>query len=206
MKRISFGLLVLLLLPALLSAQGKAPAAGQKLVLEFADGPDLKVTLANKNVLVLGTGIQEGDDIPIGATIATGAGTTAELRLKPNGSIIKLAKSTSFTVAALAGAPQEKNAFALLAGKMRAVAAKGAQYQISSQTAIAAVRGTDFAFAVQEGSQAALMVAKGLVQFDKVDASGAVLASLPVAAGQAADAMASAFEAFQYSPDRKSVV
>lgn len=201
MKRISFGLLVLLL-PALLSAQGKAPAAGQKLVLEFADGPDLKVTLANKNVLLLGTGIQEGDDIPVGATIATGTSTTAELRLKPNGSIIKLAKSTSFTVAGLAGAPQEKNAFALLVGKMRAIAAKGAQYQISSKTAIAAVRGTDFAFAVQEGSQAVLMVAKGLVQFDKIDSTGAVLASIPVAAGEAADAFADTFAAFKYTPEQ----
>ncbi len=202
MKRIALGLLVLLLLPALLSAQGKASAAGQKLILEFADGPDLKVTLANKNVLVLGTGIQEGDDIPVGATIATGAGTTAELRLKPNGSIIKLAKSTSFTVAGLAGAPQEKNAFALLAGKMRAIAAKGAQYQISSQTAIAAVRGTDFALAVQEGTQALLMVSKGLVQFDKVDSAGTVIGSVPVAAGEAADAFADTFAAFKYTADQ----
>jgi hypothetical protein len=202
MKRISFGLLILLL-PALLAAQGKAsPAPGQKLVLEFVDGTDLKATLANKSVLTFGTGIQEGDSVPAGATIVTGADTTAELKLRPNGSIIKLAKSTSFTVAALAGAPGEKNAFALLAGKVRAVAAKGAQYQFSSQTAVCAVRGTDFAFAVDEGAKALLMVADGLVQFDKIDSAGSVLGTIPVAAGEAADAFADTFASFKYSPEQ----
>jgi hypothetical protein len=202
MKRISFGLLILLL-PLLLAAQGKAsPAPGQKLVLEFVDGTDLKATLANKRVLTFGTGIQEGDSVPAGTTIVTGADTTAELKLHPNGSIIKLAKSTSFSVAALAGAPSEKNAFALLAGKVRAVAAKGAQYQFSSQTAVCAVRGTDFTFAVDEGAKALLMVAKGLVQFDKTDSSGAVLGSIPVAAGEAADAFADTFASFKYSPEQ----
>ena len=151
-------------------------------------------------------GIVEGDDIPIGATIATGPGTSAELRLKPNGTIIKLAQSTSFTVAGLAGAPQGKNAFVLVAGKMRAVAAKDAQYQFSSQTAICAVRGTDFTFAVDEGAKALLMVVKGLVQFDKKDPSAdpdardyKPIATIPVAAGEAADAYASTFAAYTYT-------
>jgi len=203
MKRLSFGLLILLLLPALMAAQGKvAPAPGQKLVLEFVDGTDLKATLANKSVLAFGIGVQEGDSVPVGATIVTGATTTAELKLHPNGSIIKLAKSTSFTVAGLATAPQDKNAFAVLAGKVRAVAAKGAQYQFSSQTAVCAVRGTDFTYDVEEGSKALLMVAKGLVQFDKTDSAGSVLGSIPVAAGEAADAFADAFASFKYSPEQ----
>ena len=198
MKRVSFPLLIFLALPFLAAAQAK-PATGQKLILEFVDGADLTVTAADKSVLKLGSGIMEGDEIPVGATITTGASTSAELRLKPNGSIIKLAKSTTFTVAGLAAASQDKNAFVLAAGKLRAVAAKGAQYSFASQTAVCAVRGTDFSFAVDEGSRAVLMVAKGLVQFDKTDASGAVLGSIGVGAGEFADAFAAAFASAKYS-------
>jgi hypothetical protein len=181
-------------------AQGKAAvAAGQKLVLEFVDGQNLSVTAADKSVKKLNVGIFEGDSVPVGSTIVTGPGTSAELKLVPNGTIIKLAKSTSFTVAGLASTPQEKNAFALVAGKIRAVAAKGANYQVSSQTAVCAVRGTDFSFAVDEGAKAVLMVAKGLVQFDKTDVAGAVLGSIPVAAGEAADAFAAIFASFKFT-------
>ena len=50
MKRIIVGLLILFLLPALMAAQGKtAGAAGQKLILEFVDGPDLSVVAADKS-------------------------------------------------------------------------------------------------------------------------------------------------------------
>ena len=79
------------------------------------------------------------------------------------------------------------------------MAAKGAQYQISSRTAVCAVRGTDFSFLVDEGNKVQLMVAKGLVQFDKLDEAGAVLGSLPVGAGEAADALAATFSSFKYS-------
>ncbi len=204
MKRIIVGLLILFLLPAIAAAQGKtAVAAGQKLILEFVDGPDLSVVAADKSVKKIGVGIMEGDDVPVGSTIVTGTGTSAELKLKPNGTIIKLAKSTSFTIAGLASSAKETNAFALVAGKIRAVASKGANYQISSTTAVCAVRGTDFSFAVEEGAKAVLMVAKGLVQFDKVDpATNAVLGSIPVAMGEAADAFADSFAAFQYSADQ----
>jgi len=203
MKRISFGILILLLLlPTFMVAQAKTAAPGaQKMILEFVDGPDFKVMAADNSVKKLNVDINEGDELPVGSTIITGAGTSAELRLKPNGTIIKLAKSTSFKVAGLASTVKDKNAFALLSGKIRAVAAKGAQYQVSSQTAVAAVRGTDFSFEVVEGATAQLMVAKGLVQFDKIDEAGAVLASLPVAEGEAANALADNFAAFKYSAE-----
>jgi hypothetical protein len=203
MKRLLFGLLIILAIPAMAAAQGKAAdPAGQKLILEFVDGPDLSVIAADSSVKKLNAGILEGDAVPVGSTIVTGPGTSAELRLKPNGTIIKLAKSTSFKVAGLASTKADKNAFALVAGKIRAVAAKGAQYQISSQSAVCAVRGTDFSFAVEAGSKAFLMVAKGLVQFDKVDDAGSILGSIPVGAGEAADAFADLFASFQYSADQ----
>ncbi len=202
MKRILIGLCVALLLaPATLAAQAKPapqPAAGQKLILEFVDGPDLTVTTADQSVLKINVGIFEGDAVPAGATVQTGPGTSAELRIKPNGSILKLAKSTVFTVTAIGATSKDQNAFALAAGKVRAVAAKGGNYQMSSQTAVCGVRGTDFSFGVEEGAKAVLMVKEGLVQFDKLDAAGTVLGSLPIAAGQAADAFAPVFESFAF--------
>jgi hypothetical protein len=206
MKRVLFGLVISMLIPALAAAQAagtaKAPGPGQKLILEFADGADLTVVAPDKSSQKLGAGIFEGDEIAVGSTISTGPSTTAELRLKPNGTIIKLAKSTIFTVSALAANVKESNAFALAAGKLRAIASKGAQYKVTSQSAVCAVRGTDFSFSVEEGAKALLMVAKGLVQFDQVDSGGASLASIPVAAGEAADAFAAAFASFKYSADQ----
>jgi len=198
MKRIAFGLIALLLLaPAVFAA----PAA-QKLILEFADGPDLTVVAADKSVMKLGVGIMEGDEVPVGSTIQTGPTTTAELAIKPNGTIVKLAKSTSFKVASLATTAKDKNAFALVAGKVRAVAAKGSNYEIASKTSVCAVRGTDFAFSFEEGAKALLMVADGLVQFDKLDDAGKVVGSVPVAAGQFADAFASVFAAAAYDANQ----
>lgn len=199
MKRILTGIILAILLPAMLAAEAK-PAAGQKLVLEFVDGPSFTVTTADKAVLKIGAGIFEGDAIPAGATVVTGSNTTAELKISPNGSIIKLASGTTFTVSALATVPKGKNSFAVAAGKVRAIAAKGGTYELRSQTAVCGVRGTDFSFAVESGSKALLAVTDGLVQFDKVDEAGAVLGSIPVAAGQAADAFAAAFEAFAFDP------
>lgn len=201
MKRITIAFLIVLAIPALAAAAGKA---NQKLILEFVDGSELTVTKPDKSVAKLGSGVFEGDEIAAGSVLATGASTSAELRLKPNGTIIKIAKSTTFKIAALAGPSETKNAFALVAGKMRAVAAKGAEYEVSSRTAVCAVRGTDFAFAVEDGAKAELMVAKGLVQFDKLDDSGARLGSVSVAAGQAADAFAATFASIAYSPEQFS--
>jgi len=65
-----------------------------------------------------------GDEILPGEIIKT-AGTNAELKLDPNGSIIKIARNTSFMVEGLAGsAGKDTNEFALLGGKIRTVAAK----------------------------------------------------------------------------------
>lgn len=201
MKRILAALAIVLCLPLLAGAQAKG-AQGQKLVLEFVDGADLSVVTADKSLFRLGSGIVEGDFVPVGATITTGPSTTAELKLTPNGTIIRLAKSTTFTVSGLASTPQEKNAFALAAGKIRAVAAKGGQYEMRSQTAVCGVRGTDFAFAVEPGAKALLMVSKGLVAFQKLDDSGSLLGEIPVAAGEAADAFGAAFASFKFSSEQ----
>jgi len=211
MNRILIGLAFILLLPALVVAQGKtaAPAGGETLLLSFVpDGSNLTVTTTDKKVLVYPTDIAEGDAIPSGAVVATGADTTAELKLRPNGTIIKLAFNTKFSFAGSGPdrtqAGKNASLFTLLAGKIRTVAAKGSYYNFSSNTAVCGVRGTDFSFDVgaDETSQALLLVQKGLIQFDKIDATGAVVGSIPVAAGEAADTFAAQFTAFKFSAEQ----
>jgi FecR protein. len=198
MKRRLLGLLILSLVAALAEAQTKAAISAPRLVLEFVNGPELGVTALDGSSKRLGRGLSEGDEIFAGSTIVTGVATTAEFRLVPNGSMIKLSPSTTFLVKGLAGAAKEKNIFELAAGKARTLAAKDGSYELTSRSVMCSVRGTDFSLAIQEGSKALLAVAKGLVQFDRLDPSGASIASIPVAAGQMADAMAPSFEAFAY--------
>lgn len=204
MKRILAGLGLALALPflALGQAQPAAKAQGQKLILEYVDGEDFRVLAADKSTLKFNAGIVEGDEIPIGSTISTGASTTAELRIKPNGTIVKLAKNTTFLVTAVASESGAKNAFALVAGKVRAVAAKGGRYEITTKTTVCGVRGTDFSLSVEDGAKALLMVQEGLVEFQKLDDAGAVIGDINVGAGEAADAFAAAFESFKYSAEQ----
>ncbi len=190
-------ILAALLAPALLAAQG-----GPSMILEFVGGSDLTVQTPSGTTLAYPSGIAEDDAIPVGSLVKTGPTTTAELRLKPNGTLVKLAKNTNFRVDTVAAAPSQTNQFALLGGKVRTVAAKGGSYEIRSTSTVAGVRGTDFTFAVEEGMKNLLLVSKGAVQFGRLAADGAVLESILVGAGQFADLFGSAFQALAYSAEQ----
>jgi hypothetical protein len=176
--------------------------SGQSLILEFVDGNDLTVTYPNQTVYTMRSGaIQEGDAIPVGATIRTGTTTSAELRLSPNGTIVKLARSTTFKVEGLATPQDNQNGFTLVAGKIRTVAAKGSNYNVFTASTVAGVRGTDFSMAFEAGSKARLMVAKGAVEFGKLGAGGQIAERIMVGAGQFAD-LFSGFVAQQFTADQ----
>ena len=193
MKRIFTVLAIMFILPALAMAQGAA-AAGQKFTFEFVDGANLKVVLPDKTELVYNVGLFEGDSIAPGASIVTGADTSAEFKLSPNGSIVKVGRSSTFKVKALGVANGDKNAFQVAAGKIKAIAAKGSNISIGTPTALCGVRGTDFVVDV-EGGKELLAVKRGDVQFDKLDANGNVVGSIHVLGGQEADALAASFAA-----------
>ena len=203
MKRSILGLALLLLLPALVLAQAKpaAPAAAaQKLTLEFVNGSNLTVVAPDKSQLKFNVGIFEGDSLPAGSTLITGPDTSAELKLTPNGSIIKVGKGATFAVVGLAAQAADKNAFQVAAGKIKTVAAKGSNISVSTPTAVCGVRGTDFVVDVDKNTGKEMLAVKhGLVDFSKVDATGAVLAKIHVASGQAANALSQVFSAVAYS-------
>jgi len=165
-----------------------AAQAPQALVLEFVDGDNLDVVYPDTTTFSYSNGsVQEGDAIPVGSTVRTGAGTSVELRLKPNGTLIKLAKMTTFKVEGLATPQKDHNGFTLVSGKLRAIAATGSQYSIYTSTTVAGVRGTDFSMSFQEGAKALLLVKRGKVEFGARGEGDAIANAIMVSAGQFAD-------------------
>ena len=137
--------------------------------------------------------IYYGMELNLGDTVKTN-GSYAELRLDPNGTIIKLAPDTDFTLEALQGKKSDANAFALLKGKMRTIAAQGEGYNYSIRTpsAVCGVRGTDFGLEVLRGSRDAAAVLKGSIEFINLNTGK----SLTLTKGMAADVFADVFEPF----------
>ncbi|GAB1457325.1 hypothetical protein MASR2M48_26330 [Spirochaetota bacterium] len=168
---------------AIVSAQ-----APQRLILEFVDGDNLDVVYPDTTSFSYKSGsIMEGDIIPVGSTLRTGAGTSVELRLKPNGTLIKLAKMTTFKVDGLSTPQKDQNSFSLVSGKLRTVAAVGSQYSFYTANTVAGVRGTDFSMAFEEGTKALLLVADGSVEFGRRGEGDAILDAIMVGAGEFAD-------------------
>lgn len=162
--------------------------APQSLVLEFVEGSNLDIVYPDSTTYSFKSGsVQEGDTIPVGSTVKTGAGTSAELKIKPNGTIIKLAKQTTFKVEGLATPQKDHNGFTLIAGKIRTVAAVGSQYSVYTATTVAGVRGTDFTMSFQEGAEALLLVTRGKVEFGGRGEGDAIMNAIMVGAGQFAD-------------------
>ncbi|MDR1893082.1 MAG: FecR family protein [Spirochaetales bacterium] len=115
--------------------------------------------------------------------------STAELRLQPNSSIIKLGENTTFRFDGFQSNSQTANDFTLLGGKVRTVAARNSRspsnYNIYTQSAVCGVRGTDFLV----GDNGRLVVAEGSVLFTRRDSNQAI----QVETGMAADLSAPVF-------------
>ncbi|MEW5817552.1 MAG: FecR family protein [Spirochaetota bacterium] len=188
--KLAIYLFLLLILPAYLLAQAKgAPTAS----LEYYDNENEIQIFNAKGTPV--TDIYYGMNLALGDTIKTKK-TTAELKLDPNGSIIKLAENTQFTVETLQGKDENVNGFALITGKIRTVAARkdGSQnYSIRTPSAVCGVRGTDFGLEAVLGSRDAAAVLVGEIEFINVNTGQ----SLKLTAGMAADVYAPRFEPIQ---------
>jgi len=143
-----------------------------------------------------------GDELLAGDTLKTGM-SSAEIKLIPNGSIIKVAVNTTFKLENLAAGPggasvSDTNEFSLLGGKIRTVAARtaaGNKYRVRTPTAVCGVRGTDFSLSVVEGVKDAVFVKRGSVEFSRALPDGG-FESIMVGAGQFADVFGASFGAF----------
>jgi hypothetical protein len=168
------------------TASGQTRAAA---ILEYFDDElELQILDAESfeyNNIFMGMQLLPGD------TVKTFS-STAEIRLEPNGSIIKLAPDTEFTIDGLAGRGEsERNTFELARGTLRAVAARatGTGYRFRTPAAVGGVRGTDFGMEVVPGERDAVFVREGSVSFERIQTGERVT----VDAGQVADVFADPF-------------
>lgn len=135
-----------------------------------------------------------GDELPVGSTLITLKGDHAELRLVPNGTIVRVSENTNFTVTGLQGRDGAvRNAFTVAVGKVKTVAAKtkGAQYSFQGATTVCGIRGTRFIYSVLPGQRELVYVLEGLVDF--TNQAGQTLA---LQSGMAADGLAATFAPF----------
>ena len=170
--------------------------------LQILDGNDFDVNF------FLGVALSVGDQIITGAT-------AAEIRLDPNGSIVRIDHNTRFTIEAIAGRDQAtRTVFTLTYGRVRMVAAipteDGEAYTIRTPNAVAVVRGTDFVIEVVPGQQPdanasetvapseRLTVLEGEVAFE----SQITGEELSVVGGQSADVFATPFLPVEVAPEQ----
>jgi hypothetical protein len=140
-----------------------------------------------------------GEELPLGSTLITMEGDYVELRMSATGTIFKISENTNFTVNTLQGrGGAAENSFSVAVGKFRAVVAKkdGSRYSFKGDTAICAVRGTQWYYEVIPGLQELVYVVDGVVEF-----TNAVGRTLAVEAGRAADALAAEFQAYLPPPE-----
>jgi hypothetical protein len=193
MKRI-FIVLLLLAVTFSLYAQYGEPVA----ILEYYDD-DLELEITGSDGFVL-TDIYYGMDLQEGDTIRT-MRTGAEIRLDPNGSIIKLSQNTVFTIDALQKSAEESNNFSLVSGKIRAIAAKagiGEKYQVMTQSAVCGIRGTDFGVISIPGSEEKAFVVDGLIDYT----NSLTNQKIELGAGMIGDTFADIFQAVVASAEQ----
>jgi hypothetical protein len=113
--------------------------------------------------------VKDGMVLVPGWILKTFKGDNAEVKLMHNGTIVRIAANTTFTVKALGTTKDAPNVLSVTAGKIRTVAGKATgdeRYQIQGGAAVCGVRGTDFIFEVTDYDEF-LNVLDGLVDFWK---------------------------------------
>ncbi len=192
---IALAAVLLLGAPFALFAQAQKPAAASPSVelvyFENASG--------NMSIFDQGKKAVEfdmGSRILPGWTIVTEEGDLAELKLVPNGTIIKISQMTNFTVTSLQSKDGETNGFALGLGKIRMVASRATgkeRYALKGPTAVCGVRGTDFGMDVIPGASETAYVLDGMIDYT-IEKTGK---TIQIAKGMMADALASVFSSIE---------
>ncbi|RKX85415.1 MAG: hypothetical protein DRP58_05870, partial [Spirochaetes bacterium] len=190
--------ILILLLLTIVSFGAFAQYGEPVAILEYYDDDlELEITGADGIALV---DIYYGMDLQEGDTIRTNR-TGAELRLDPNGSIIKLSPFTVFTIEKLQKSSESSNDFNLVSGKIRAIAARaglGERYQIKTQSAVCGIRGTDFGVISIPGSEEKAFVVDGLIDYT----NSLTMQKIQLGSGMVGDALAEVFQALTASAEQ----
>jgi hypothetical protein len=151
--------LLLLFVPAL-TMYGENPKA---LLTYFDDVREIEVyDFTGKEV----SSVYMGYPLLIGYGIQT-RNSTAELRLQPNGTIVKLRENSFMKIEEMQGTKNAKsNRFALMKGLLRMVASRlfNANYAVKTPSTVLGVRGTDFSVSVTSGTASNILVQEGKVE------------------------------------------
>lgn len=185
-----------LLAGLLLVSASAAPGA----VLVFVDD-ESQLTLADAQGKRIA--VSEGLVLGAGTTVQTKQ-TTAEFRLEPNGSILKLAPNTTFRIRTLQSSGGGSNDFGLEIGRIRVVAAKltgSVSYKIKTPIAQAGVRGTDFVLEANPKIGDWICVKEGVVEFGRDRSPPSEPKAILVKAGEFANAAAPGFQSKVATPE-----
>ena len=187
-------LAALLTLPGILFAQSKPatakPAGVTVTITDWENTSGNAALLDDKGATQPEPSI--GDKFPLGWTITTGKGDTAELQLDPTKTVVKIAQLTNFTVKSLRSDTAGTDTFALTLGKVRTVVGRASgkdQYKIQTPSAVCGVRGSDVVIDTGDGTQDKLFTLEGTGYMEKPDGT-----ALDIPMGQFADALASVFQ------------
>lgn len=191
----------LLLAPALLFAQAGKTGAPSVILVYYED---VSGALAVKNEKGVDVDVSEGMRLQTGWTLLTDKGDLAELKLDPNGTIIKVSQKTNFKIDALQGAGAgDTNAFSVALGKIRTVAGKATgneKYTFKGSSAVCGVRGTDFGMDIDEGlNKEEAFVLSGEIDYSKFDKDGKETKIL-LGKGQKANAFDDDFKPIEIPP------
>lgn len=107
-----------------------------------------------------------GYPLLIGFGIRTGA-STAELKMEPNGTIIKLQENSFLKIEEMQGTKNGRsNRFAVVKGFLRIVASRlfNANYSVKTPSTVLGVRGTDFSVEVIPDTGSSILVQEGKVE------------------------------------------
>lgn len=194
MKRLCIPLLIALFwLPEALSAQDEPTA-----ILEYFEDPTGNMNVTDEFGVPLDQ-FQRGEILLPGCSISTGGGI-AEIKLHPNGSIIKLDENTVFIVCNLQDFNNSPiNEFELRSGKIRVIAARSSTksyYNVRTPSAVMSVLGTDFINEVSS-QRSGIVVRLGTVEVIPFEGKTVVISD-----NQSVDTSADVFEAKTLSLDQ----
>ncbi|MDC7126033.1 MAG: FecR domain-containing protein [Spirochaetales bacterium] len=183
---ISFNILIIVSFP--LFSQTTKDNDEPKAILSYFDNSG-ELEVFNSDGVFIGE-ISQGMDLYVGATVKT-YNSTAEMKLVPNGSIIKLSENSIFQIEFLQTSADESNDFSLYKGKLRLVAATSGtgyeKYSIITQSSVCGVIGTDFTI----DSMGVLAVKDGTVAFTSILNSK----TISVSKNEISDVFADTFQA-----------
>jgi hypothetical protein len=167
-------LALLLALPGMVFAQSQpatAKASGVTVTItDWENNSGNSALLDTKGVAQAEPSI--GDKFPLGYTVTTGKGDTAELQLDPTKTVIKIAQLTNFTVKTLRTDTGGADTFNLTLGKVRTVVGRASgkdQFKIQTPSAVCGVRGSDVVIDTGDGTQDKLYTLEGTGYIQKND-------------------------------------